>query len=90
MDIERARKYIASVRWQFAKTMSNNPHEYTVREWNKDKESEFIWFVEAIREFGVQEKFYKATYSYFTIDTWKYWTMGSPIDKTIIINRARI
>ena len=25
--------YIAKVRWQFAKTMPQWPHEYTVREW---------------------------------------------------------
>lgn len=90
MDIERAKNYIKSVRWQFAKTMPKNPHEYTVRGWHKDKEHEFIWFVEAIREFGTPEKFFKATYIYFTIDEHKYWTMGNLIDQTIIINRAKV
>jgi len=31
-----AREYIAQVRWQFAKTMLQWPHEYTVRERRPD------------------------------------------------------
>ena len=33
-----ARAYVAGVRWQFAKTMPQWPHEYTVREWRLDLE----------------------------------------------------
>jgi hypothetical protein len=34
--VDDARAYIADVRWQFAKTMPQWPHEYTVREWRTD------------------------------------------------------
>lgn len=70
--------------------MPKNPHYYTVREWSKDKESEFVWFVEEIRQFGITERYFKIPYIYLVIDNWKYWTMGSPIEKTIIINRAKV
>jgi hypothetical protein len=40
--IEDARTYIAKVRWQFAKTMPQWPHEYTVREWREDLQPEFF------------------------------------------------
>ena len=49
----RRRAYIAEVRWQFAKTMPQWPHEYTVREWRPDLEREFFEFVELIRRDAV-------------------------------------
>jgi hypothetical protein len=48
-----ARAYIATVRWQFAKTMPQWPHEYTVREWRQDLEHEFVEFVALIRREGI-------------------------------------
>jgi hypothetical protein len=39
-----ARAYIGKVRWQFAKTMPQWPHEYTVREWRPDLELVFLEF----------------------------------------------
>ena len=32
----------------------------------------------------------KYNFPYLIIDGWKYWTMGAPIEETIIINRAEI
>ena len=38
-NLERARAYIAAVRWQEAKTMREfAPHEYTIRKWNEELE----------------------------------------------------
>src|ERR1035437_5030402 len=42
---EDARADIAKVRWQFAKTMPQWPHEYTVLLWRQDLESAFREFV---------------------------------------------
>jgi hypothetical protein len=50
---DEARAYIARVRWQFAKTMPQWPHEYTVREWSPDLEREFVELVVLIRRDGV-------------------------------------
>ena len=52
MIMDEARLYIANVRWQFAKTMPQWPHEYTVRAWLPNLEHEFLAFVELIREKG--------------------------------------
>jgi hypothetical protein len=42
------------------------------------------------REHGVEEQWGKYNFPYLYIDDYKYWTMGAPIEETIIINRARI
>lgn len=87
--IERARKYIESVKWQRAKTYDETaPHEYTVRKWNPHLDDEFVWFAMHIREIGIAEKFWKRKYMYLYLDGYRYWTMGAPIGITIIINRS--
>ena len=85
----RARQYIKTVRWQNAKTYEKTaPHEYTVRKWRPDLDDEFCWFVEYIRQNGVVETFWKNRYTYLYLDGYRYWTMGAPLAKTIIINRC--
>jgi hypothetical protein len=89
-----AQAYIAEVRWQFAKTMPQWPHEYTVREWRPDLEGHFVDFVELIRRDGIVKPWpadsSKPRYhhSYLEIDGWDYWSMGEPIPETSVINRA--
>ena len=89
MTEERIRKFINSVTWKFAKTMPENPHEYTLKMASPKTENEFLAFVIFIREHGTPEKFFSKTFMYYYIDGWKYWTMGSPLDQTILINRAK-
>lgn len=94
-DIEDARRYIAQVKWQFAKSMPKSPHEYTRRVWAPTDE-EFVAFVELIRREGEvlpwpkppAKPLYRLTY--LTVDGWRYWTMGSPIEETVLVNRADI
>jgi len=94
MTIEEARTYIAEVRWQFAKTMPQWPHEYTVRSWRSDLDEEFCAFAEMIRRQGVIKPWpadaaiLRYRHTYLEIDGWDYWTMGSPIEETTVINRA--
>lgn len=83
--MNRARKYIGSVKWQLAKS---NDHEYTVRKWNPQLDTEFAWFVIFIRDVGIAEKFAGRKYIYFYLDGKRYWTMGAPLGITIIINRC--
>ena len=91
--------YIDAVDWRFAKTMSDHPHEYTVR-WNRpDLDEEFYVFATFIRDHGYTEYFYKKPFVFFNIGEYKFWTYGDPIHKkgvvpdkknTFILNRAKI
>ena len=87
-----ARAYIGSVRWQFAKTMPQWPHEYTVRRFEDPQEQQALFerAVEFIRANGECRKFEPTGRMsvYLDIDERQYWTMGAPVEKTIIINRA--
>jgi hypothetical protein len=91
-----ARAYIAMVRWQFAKTMPQWPHEYTVRAWRPEHESEFFEFVALIRRDGVVKPWPRdaATpryhHTYLELNGWEYWSMGAPVAETTVINRARL
>ena len=92
--IEEARAYIAEVRWQFAKTMPQWPHEYTVREWRPDLDELFVAFAVVIRGKGIVKPWPadvptpRYHHSYLEIDGWDYWTMDGPIAETGVINRA--
>ena len=96
MKLEEAQSYIAKVRWQFAKTMPQWPHEYTVRDWNLEQESGFLAFAELIQCIGVVKPWPRDSLEpkyhlqYLEIEGWEYWTMGAPILETTVINRARV
>lgn len=81
------RTFIASRRWQFASTMPDNPHWYTVRKWCPEGEAEFEEFVRIIREHGDDEIFEGRPYRYLDFEGHHYWTMGAPIAETTVINR---
>ena len=86
MDFKKAAKILLSHDWTFAKTMPQNPHWYTLREnWCTD---EFAEVVEFIRAHSYTEYFYKKPFKMFLLNGFKYWTMGAPVDQTILINRA--
>ncbi len=91
-----AHAYIAEVRWQFAKTMPQWPHEETVREWRQDLEREFFEFVAPIRGDGSVKPWQRdaATpryhHTYLELDCTEYWTMGAPVPDTTVINQAHL
>lgn len=95
-DIEQARRYIREVTWRFAETMPQWPHEYTVRDWRPDLDVEFEAFAALIRRAGIVKPWPadaavpRYRHRYLAIDGWDYWTMGSPLQETTIINRARL
>lgn len=84
---ENLHTFINSVKWTFAKTMQDWPHEYIVRE--KVNEILFCQLVLYIRNNGYAGKFYKKEIIYFDEDGFTYWTMGAPIEETKIINRCK-
>ena len=98
MSMEELREFARTSPWIFAKTMPQQPHEYTLRAESPD-EKLFERVVLYIRQFGYKAKYGSATYTYLEIDGWKYWTMGAPLGPTgeydpkihtILINRAKL
>jgi len=86
------REFIDSSQWTFAKTMPEWPHEYIVRE--RVDETLFVQLVRHIRANGYEGKFYRKSITYYDDDDdddggLVYWTMGAPLEETIIINRCR-
>jgi len=84
---ESLQKFIESSKWAFAKTMPDWPHEYIVRK-NVD-EHLFVQLVQYIRTNGYEGNFYKKKIAYLDNGELVYWTMGAPVEDTIIINRCR-
>jgi hypothetical protein len=83
---DHLRRFVESCRWTFAKTMPTWPHEYIVRE--RVDEGLFVALVEHIRAHGYAGKFYTKPITYFDEDGMVYWTMGAPVEDTIIVNRC--
>lgn len=94
--LDDTRSYIAKVRWQFAKTMPQWPHEYTVRTWRPELERQFEAFHVLIRAVGIVKPWPRDAarpryvQPYLEIDGWEYWSGLDPIAETIVINRARL
>jgi hypothetical protein len=89
MTMDELLSFVQESKWTFAKTMPQTPHEYTLRRDAKD-EALFERVVMHIRQVGYQQKWGKTTDTDLDVDGWQYWTMGSPLDQTILINRAAI
>lgn len=85
----QAQLFIEQNKWTFAKSMSDIPHWYVVRQ-KCTSQKQFEELVMYIRENGYEEKFYGKTYIYCNIGEYKYWTMGNPLEITKIINRAKL
>lgn len=80
-------EFIDSTQWTFAKTMPEWPHEYIVRK--QVDEDLFVRLVRHIQERGYEGKFYQESITYYDDRGMIYWTMGAPLEETIIINRCR-
>ncbi len=89
MTADELRAFVQQSTWTFAKTMPENPHEYTLRS-NANHEALFERVVMHIREHGYRKTFNRRAYMYFDIDGWQYWTMGSSLPATILVNRAKL
>ena len=81
------RDFVDSAEWTFAKTMPEWPHEYIVRE--RVDEELFVALVCHIRSHGYVGKFYQKRITYYDEVGRVYWTMGAPLDETIIVNRCK-
>ena len=66
-----------------------NAYHAVVYRGMKEGKEEFVWFVEFIRDYGFTCKFAGKQHIYFEFDGHYYWTMGEPIEETIILNRCK-
>ena len=91
-DDNRIRDFIGRYPWTFAKTYADfAPHEYHVKDkLDEEGKDEFVWFVEFIRDYGFKCKFAGKEHTYYELDGYYYWTMGDPIEETIILNRCKV
>ena len=84
---EQCQDALESHLWIFAKTMPDNPHEYTLRkQWDDDL---FVEVVKHIRSNGYTAYFGGRPYTQLDVGDFFYWTMGAPLGETILINRKR-
>ena len=88
MDIQEAKEFINSVRWQYAKTYPNAPHEYTVLSWMPENKAKMVEFAYLIQSSGREEVYYKKKFKVLDINEYKYWTMDYPLEKTDLVNRT--
>ena len=81
---------IDAASFQFAKTMPDEPHWYTVKEkWPEGKQFEEV--VRLVQAHGYRRRYKKRQYyTSLTVNGHYYWTMGAPVEETIILNRARM
>jgi hypothetical protein len=68
--------------------LSGLPHEYLVRDRVGDEDL-FVQLIEHIRSHGYEGTFYRKPITYYDEDGMTYWTMGAPVEETIIINRCK-
>jgi len=81
-DIE---EFIIRNKWVFAKTMSEIPHYYIVRD-NLSENDKMLFdeFGALIKRKGHTESFHSKQYTYFNIGNYKYWVIGN------VLNRAEL
>ena len=84
---EELRRFVDRETWTYAKTMPKWPHEYIVRD--RVDEELFEQLVRHIRKHGYDGRFYRKRITYYEEDGLVYWTMGAPVNETIIINRCK-
>jgi hypothetical protein len=81
-------RLIADARWRFAKSMPDNPHEYTLKEdWEPHLFEEVVKF---IRKYGYLARWWGKPYTQLDVNEEFYWTMGDTLENTILINRKAI
>ena len=84
---EELRALVHGERWTYAKTMTDWPHEYLMRE--RVDQGLFERMVLHIRSNGYVGHFYRRESTYYEEAGLVYWTMGAPLEETTIINRCR-
>jgi hypothetical protein len=64
----------------------SNPHQYCLRK-SWDGDMLFAKVAQTIRDYGYVEWFWRKPYMMLNVGEFKYWTMGWPLEVTVLINR---
>lgn len=89
MTPAEAAELLAGASFRYARTMPQNPHDYTLREtWGNHGAFENV--VETIRRHGYRYMFHGRGYLQFNANGYAYWTMGDPVSETTLINRRQL
>ena len=75
-------EYVKTRQFVASKTMPEWPHEYIVRD--RVGERLFEKLVSHIRDHGREGRFYARIITYYEEAGTVYWTMGAPLDETIV------
>ena len=93
MTPDEITSFIDGHQWRVAKTMPLRRRTPTWSRRSAGDPDEFEWFVMHIRRHGTVQRFGRVYYTLF--QDWpvdgvihQFWTMGSPLSETIVINRA--
>jgi len=89
MTKEELQEQLEKCFWKYARTLSHNPHHYTLRETWKTSEL-FSEAVTALKENCRPEKFYSKTYMMCYLGNFKYWVMDDFVEDTVLINKKQI
>ena len=81
------RHFVGVEQWKFASMLPDWPHEYLVRE-RVDRRL-FERVVKHIHSYGYEGRFYEREIRYYEEEGLVYWTIGAPVEQTVIINRCR-
>jgi len=77
------------LQWYITAKAEANPHQYCLRKAWKGS-MPFTGVAQIIRDYGYVEWFWKKPYMMLNVGEFKYWTMGWPLDVTVLINRTLI
>lgn len=78
--------FVAAQRWIFAKTMPEIPHHYCLRREVRN-DALFDAAVRYLRSAGYDGDWRGTVRRYLDHGDHVYWTMGAPVDETVLINR---
>ncbi len=71
--------------WKYAKTYSQTaPHEYILKDWNTGLFEEICHLIDTE---GYEELFYDKPFTYYNIGKYKYWHIGTVLNRCDIENR---
>ena len=87
-QIARARAYIKSMDWRFARSMPQWPHCYVMREWGSAREFDFV--ARLIKKFGYQDTWGRRSDSHLAIGAFKYWVIEDCLNRAAPISNAEV
>ena len=87
-QIARARAYIDSMDWRFARSMPQWPHWYVIRESGSAREFDFV--ARLIERFGYPDPWGARTDYYLVVRKFKYWAIDNVLNRATPISNAEM